>query len=495
MNRKERVIVVGGGITGLTTAYALEKAAKDIEIVVLEGGTRLGGNIVTVHHQGFLLDGGPDSWVATKPYATDLAKELGLADELIETLPDNRKVYIVHEGRLHPMPEGVLLGIPTDVPAIMASELFTWDAKLRMGLELAVPRRDWHAGEDETVGAFLNRRFGDQLTDRLAGPLLGGIFAGEADHISVRAAFPQLVEAEKTHGSLIRAMRATLASRRAATKGKKLPSSFLSLKRGMADLVLNLAHRVAADVRVGAKVAAITSTDAGDPRGRFRVFAKGAGRLFADHVVFTGPAPAARIALASLDTDLDEAFAGFDYASTATVFLAWKRKDIDHPLDAAGYIVPRSAGRAALAATWVSSKWEHRAPSGQALLRVFFGGDGRDSWLALTDQELADLAEKELSAFLPLKGKPTFFKVFRYAGASPQPRLGHLDRMVKLKRILARTPGLYVVGNGYDGIGIPECIRQARETALAIHRSGAHLSPASFADLHADRGSLLPGSE
>lgn len=497
MKRKERVIVVGGGITGLTTAYALEKATKDLEIVVLEGGERLGGNIVTMHHQGFLIDGGPDSWVATKPYATDLVKELGLADEIIETLPDNRKVYIAHEGKLHPMPEGVMLGVPTEVGPIAASELFTWDAKLRMGLELAVPSRAWFEGEDETVGAFLTRRFGDQLADRLAGPLLGGIFAGEADHISVRAAFPQLVAAEKSYGSLILAMRAQLAARKKATKGKKTGggSAFLSLKRGMGDLVLNLAHRIAAEIRVGAKVSAITSTEIGDPRGRFRVFAKGAGRLFADHVVFTGPAYAARDVFATLDAAFDEAFSGFDYASTATVFLAFKRKDIDHPLDAAGYIVPRSAGRAALASTWVGSKWEHRVPSGQALLRVFFGGDGRESWLTKTDEELAALAEREIGAFLPLKGKPLFARVFRYAKASPQPRLGHLGRMKALKALLARTPGLYIAGNGYDGVGIPECIRQAREVAHSIHRSRAEVAPATLADLAADRGSILPGND
>lgn len=507
MKRRERVIVVGGGITGLTTAYALEKAAKDLDIVVLEGGPRLGGNVVTVHHQGFLIDGGPDSWVATKPYATDLARELGLGDELIETLPENRKVYIAHEGRLHPMPEGVMLGVPTEVAPIVASELFTWDAKLRMALELIVPRHDWLEGEDETVGAFLTRRFGDQLADRLAGPLLGGIFAGEADQISIRAAFPQLVAAEKTYGSLILAMRAQLAARKksaaersekGAKKGAKkgVPgSTFLSLKRGMGDLVLNLAHRINAEVRVNAKVSAITRTEADDPRGRFRVFARGAGRLFADHVVFTGPAYAARATLPSVDADFDEALSGFDYSSTATVFLAYKRKDIDHPLDAAGYIVPRSAGRTALASTWVGSKWEHRVPSGQALLRVFFGGDGRESLLKKTEAELAELAERELQAFLPIKGRPLFSRVFRYEKASPQPRLGHLGRMKNLKAILARTPGLYLAGNGYDGIGIPECIRQAREIALAIQKSRADVASATLADLHADRGSVLPGGE
>lgn len=493
MKRRERVVVVGGGITGLTTAYALEKAAKDIDVIVLEASPRLGGNIVTQHHQGFLIDGGPDSWVATKPYATDLAKELGLADELIETNPANRKVYIAHDGRLHPMPEGVMLGIPTEIEPMVKSELFTWDAKLRMGLELLVPRKSWHDGEDETVGAFLQRRFGDQLADRLAGPLLGGIFAGEADQISVRAAFPQLVAAEKEHGSLIRAMRLQMATRKKAMKKGKGPSAFLSLKRGMGDLVLNLAHRISGEVRVDAKVTAITRTDEGDPRGRFRVFSKGRQRIFADHLVLTVPAAPARALLAPIDDAFDDALSGFDYASTATVFLAFKRKDVDHTLDASGYIVPRSSGRAALASTWVGSKWEHRVPSGQALVRLFFGGDGREDLLALSEAELATLAERELAEFVPLKGKPLFSRVFRYKNASPQPRLGHLARMAKLKKELAKISGLYIAGNGYDGVGIPECVRQAREVALSIHRARASLPFATAAELSADRGSILPG--
>lgn len=513
MSRKERVVIVGGGVTGLTAAYALEKLAPDLEVIVVEGGSRLGGNVVTVQHNGFLIDGGPDSWVATKPHATELAKELGLGDELIGTIPENRRVYIAHDGRLHPMPEGVQLGIPTEVMPLAASELFTWDAKLRMGLELAVPRKDWHEGADESVSSFLQRRFGDQLADRLAGPLLAGIFAGNADDISVRAAFPQLVEAEKKYGSLILAMRAMKAARHAAHedekaaapamsgksgksgRGGKKPSAptggsgFLTLKRGMGDLILNLAHRVSAEVRLGTKVASIQKTDPDDPRGRFRVFLRGAGRIFADHVLFTGPAHAARAALSSVEPELETALQGLDYASTATAFLAFKRKDVDHALDAAGYIVPRSSGRAALACTWVGSKWEHRVPGGHALLRLFFGGDGREHILALPDDELADLARRELEVFVPLNGKPVFSKVFRYTKASPQPRIGHLSRMAKVTALLARHPGLYLAGNGYDGVGIPECVRQARGKAQAIASSRVLVQ--AF-DPNLDRGSMLP---
>ncbi len=493
---RPRVVVIGGGVTGLTTAYALEHLSPDLDVTLLEASPRLGGNIVTDLHNGFLIDYGPDSWVAAKPHATELARELGLGDELIETIPANRKVYIAYNGALHAMPEGVLLGVPTEAYPIAVSELFTWDAKLRMGLELFVPPRAWHEGEDETVGAFLERRFGEQLTERLAGPLLGGIFAGDAHQISVRAAFPQLVAAEKTYGSLIRAMRAQKAARAAqapprpaarddaperekrgprssrakreardsapASRRPAGPSAFLSLKRGMGDLVINLAHRVQGEVRLGARVVGVSRAASGRP---YRVALRDEV-LEADHVVFTGPAHAASRALAPLDEALPGLLAGFEYASTATVFLAFRRADIDHPLDASGYIVPRSAGRAALACTWVGSKWDHRVPSGQALVRLFFGAEhaGRD----VSDAALADLAQRELGAFVHLRGKAQFARMYRYGMASPQPRLGHAGRLARVKRALAAHPGVYLAGNGYDGIGIPECVRQAREVARAI---------------------------
>lgn len=492
MSRRARVVVVGGGVTGLTTAYALEQLSPGLEVTVLEAAPRLGGNIVTDMHNGFLIDYGPDSWVATKPHATDLARELGLGDELIETIPANRKVYIAHNGELHPMPEGVLLGIPTEVYPIAVSELFTWDAKLRMGLELVVPPRAWRDGEDETVAAFLERRFGEQLTERLAGPLLGGIFAGDASQISVRAAFPQLVAAEKTHGSLIRAMRAQKAARAARAAASPpiakrrsrdarseeepsdtsvptrppSPSAFLSLKRGMGDLIVNLAHRVRGDIRLGAHVTAISRAPKQPGRTpRYRVTLHD-GVLEADYVVFTGPAHAASKALAPLDDALPPLLDTFDYASTATVFLAFRRADIDHPLDASGYIVPRAADRAALACTWVGSKWDHRVPSGQALVRLFFSSEHAGP--GVTDTALAELALREFGAFVPLRGGPQFARVHRYRLASPQPRLGHTGRVQRVTRALASNPGVYLAGNGYDGIGIPECVRQGREIASAI---------------------------
>ncbi len=464
MRRPEHVVIIGAGITGLAVAHALEKMATPRVITVLERSSRLGGNIFTVRHNGFLIDSGPDSWVASKPHATALAKEIGLEAELIETSEGSRRVYIAHEGQLHPMPEGVMMGIPTEVMPIVTSDLFTWDAKLRMGLELLVPPASWRENEDETVASFLGRRFGEQLTERLAGPLLGGIFAAEAEQISVRAGFPQLVEAEKKYGSLIVAMRAAKAAR----SGAKAGSMFLSLKRGMDDFVVYLAHRLRCQVALRVEITEITELPPRDSGGRFRVHCSSGPDILADHVVFTGPAHAASAVLCPVDERFASTLSDFDYSSSATVFVGYKRTSIDHPLDASGFIVPRSSGLAILASTWVSSKWEHRAPTGHTLLRAFFGGAGREEILDRDDDSLVDLAVRELGIFLKLSRKPVFSRVFRYHKVSPRPKVGHVGRMASLRKLLGAHPGLYITGNGYDGIGIPECIRQAQDVARAI---------------------------
>src|SRR4051812_7527761 len=241
----KRVVIVGGGITGLATAHALEKSGERFDVRLVEAAPQLGGNLVTRSHNGFTIDGGPDSWVASKPHATRLAREVGLGDELIGTRPDTRKVYIVWQKKLHPMPEGLVLGVPTEIRPFLDTDLLGMDAKLRAGLDLVVPRRRWETDEDESIAAFVSRRLGNDVAERIVGPLLGGIFAGDAQSLSVRACVPQLVDAETQHGSLIRAMREQKTARRNAAdaEGTVEPSAFLSLKRGVGDLVLNVAHR------------------------------------------------------------------------------------------------------------------------------------------------------------------------------------------------------------------------------------------------------------
>ncbi|MDB4943144.1 MAG: Protoporphyrinogen oxidase, aerobic, HemY [Labilithrix sp.] len=466
----KRVVIVGGGITGLAIAHALEKSRERYHVRLVEGSDRLGGNLVTLNHNGFTIDGGPDSWVATKPHATRLAKEVGLGDELIGTRPDTRKVYIVWKNKLHAMPEGLVLGIPTEWRPFAETELLGLDTKLRAALEPFIPRRRF-AGEDddESIASFVSRRLGPDIADRIAGPLLGGIFAGDPESLSVRACVPQFVEAEAKYGSLIMAMRALREARKSVTAtGEQASSTFLSVKRGLGDLVTYVAHRLRdAEVSRSRPALGLERLAPGDPRGTWALdTAKGA--LFADHVALAMPARESSRLVRGFDGTLADMLGDVGYVSTATVFLAYRKYDVRHPLDAVGFLVPKGEGRPIIACTFVSSKWEHRAPSGQALLRVFIGGAGAEHYLLRDDEGLVKLAREQLKDLIGIDRAPSFTKVFRFRGASPQPTVGHLGR---IRRLLARTathPGLYVGGNGFIGTGIPDSIRQGEEIAARI---------------------------
>lgn len=465
----KRVVIIGGGITGLAAAHALERGEERGQVTVVEGAPRLGGNLRTIRHNGFTIDEGPDSWVAAKPYATRLAREVGLGDELIGTRADTRRVYIVWQRKLHPMPEGLILGVPTELKPLAESELLGWDAKIRAGLDLVVPAHPWKDDEDESIASFVTRRLGSEISERIAGPLLGGIFAGDPAALSARACVPQLVEAEREYGSLVRAMRALREKRqRQSTSGPTAGSAFVSLKRGVGDLVVNVAHKLRdAEVFTSRTVSKIDRLPAGDARGRWAVETSG-GTLLADDVVLAVPGTTASRLLGDVDAELSAMCGAIEYATTATIFLAYRRADIRHPLDAHGFLVPRAEGRPILACTFVSSKWDHRAPAGQALLRVFVGGAGNESLAAREDGELVQLAQEQLLDLVGISRPPVFTKVFRFERASPQPHVGHIERMKALLTRAATHPGLHIGGNGYIGTGIPDAIRQGEEIAARI---------------------------
>lgn len=470
----KRVVIVGGGITGLAAAHALEKAVTRCEVKILEGNKQLGGNLQTVRHNGFIIDAGPDSWVAAKPHATRLARAVGLGDELIGTRPDTRRVYIVWQRKLYPMPEGLILGVPTEVKPLVESELLGWDAKMRAGLDLVVPPKRWKDGDDESIAAFISRRLGDEINERIAGPLLGGIFAGNPEALSIRACVPQLVEAEKQYGSLVVAMRALRAKRKAAGgAGAGEGSAFLSLKRGVGDLVLNVAHKLRdAEVFTGRSARKLEPLPEGDARGRWAIELHDGDVMFADEVAMTLPAHVVGSLVQGFDPELTDMCNDMEYASTATVFLAYRKFDIRHPLDATGFLVPRAENRPILACTFVSSKWDHRAPAGQILMRVFIGGAGNAHMLQHDDDELVRIARGQLLDLLNIERPPLFSKVFRFTRASPQPHVGHLSRMRKLLDRVATHPGLHIGGNGYIGTGIPDAVRQGEEIAARISPIG-----------------------
>ena len=481
--RARRVVIVGGGITGLATAYRLLKATRDgqanqsspsIEVTVIEGRPELGGNIRTERTEGLIIDGGPDAFVVTKPHATALCKELGLGDRLIGTTAENRKVYILHRGRLHALPEGMVLTVPTRILPMVQTRLLSWPAKARMALDLVLPRQ--RDAADESIGQFMRRRLGREVTERIAEPLLGGIFAGDVEALSARSTFPQLVELEERHGSLIKGVLAQRRARAAAAGGTSssstAPSAFFALIGGMGELIETLAAEV---TRRGGGLRTSTRIDrivAGDPTPRFRVEARGPSGepevIEADDLVLALPAYAAAHVVRELDADLASILRAVPYESTATVFLGYRRGDVPHPLDATGLIIPKTERRRALAATFVTSKWEHRAPPGVALLRVFLGGHRDPSALELSDDGLLRLARDELAALIGVKAEPFFTRVFRHERGSAQPVVGHADRMRRARERTAAHPGLHLAGAAFEGVGIPDCVRQAGEVASRI---------------------------
>jgi oxygen-dependent protoporphyrinogen oxidase len=470
-----RIVIVGGGITGLSAAAAAAARALEIDapvsITLLEASSRLGGNIVTERVDGYVLDAGPDSWVASKPHATALAKSLGLGSAIIGTREHVRRYYVVWNGRLHAVPEGIVLGVPTRLGPLASTRLFTWGGKMRMALEPFVRTRRYQGDEDESIADFASRRLGREAADRLVAPLLGGISAGDASELSVRAAFPQLVAMENDYGSLTRGMLAARRKRASADPEASKASAFLSLESGMGALIDALAERVRASgvvVRMNVPARSIDRSEGG-----YRVGVGEGESLVADAVLMAAPAHAIATLVGNVDAEAGGHVSTLAYGSTATVFLAYRRSGVRHPLDGVGFVVPRSLGRPILASTWVSSKWAHRAPEGHVLLRAFFGGVAGQDLVGQDDAHLTALARRELGDLMGLEAEPLWSRVFRFQRASAQMRVGHLAMMRGLReRLREAAPGVLVAGGGYGVTGIPDCIREGQKAGRAMVDSG-----------------------
>jgi protoporphyrinogen/coproporphyrinogen III oxidase len=452
------VVIVGGGIAGLAAAYELNR--RGISFVVLERAARVGGVIFSETIDGFTIDAGPDALLIQKPDGIKLCEELGLGDRLVSTLPP-RLAFIQRGGKLYPLPAASVLGIPTRIGPFVRTGLFSWRAKLRMGAELFVPaRRD---GRDESIGAFMTRRFGREATTYLAEPLLAGIHAGDVDRLSLGALFPRFADAEHKHGSLIRAFR-----RHAATPSAE--GAFKSLPGGLSEMVQSLVNTLPPDaVRTDAAVTRVGKS----PRGRaFRVemsgdMSKGV-TIECGAIVLSTPAYVTAALVRDEDAELAHLCAEIPYSSIATVALGFPREAVKHPLNGSGYVVPRTEESGILAATWLSSKWPHRAPEGKVLLRTFIGGTRDRGALAQSD---ADLVTRSLAAIRPvlgIQGDPLFTRVYRFDRASAQHEVGHLDRVAAIDRSLSAHPGLFVTGSGLRGVGIPDCVADARATAIKV---------------------------
>jgi oxygen-dependent protoporphyrinogen oxidase len=453
-------VIVGGGIAGLAAAYELSQGAASF--VVLERAPRAGGVIISEAIDGFTVDGGPDALLIQKPAAIKLCEELGLGERLIVTKPP-RLAYVQRGGRLHALPAASVLGIPTRIGPFARTKLFSWPGKLRMAAEVAVPaRRD---GVDESIGAFIERRFGAEARTYLAEPLLAGIHAGDVDRLSMRALFPRLVEAEQNHGSLLRAFRhpPVEAHASAPTRGPAIEGAFKSLPGGLSEMVEALVRAIGAvNIRTGTGAAAIGG------RGPFTVRTSAGDEIDARAVILATPAYVTSALTRDRDEEISRLSGEVRYASAGTVAFAFRRDAIAHPLTGSGFVVPQVEGTGILAASWLSSKWPHRAPDDRVLLRTFVGGARDPQALERSDGELVARSMAALTPLLGVSAEPLFTRVYRFDRGNAQHEVGHLARMAAIDRALARHPGLFLTGSGFRGVGIPDCVADARATAKQV---------------------------
>ncbi len=449
------IAIIGGGISGLSAAWTLHQ--RGIPYRLLEAGPSLGGVIRTEEKDGFVLEGGPDSILAQKPEGVALCRELGLGDRLMPTNPDLRAVYILHRRKLHPLPEGMMLAVPTKVLPFVRSGLFSWPGKLRMGLDLVRPAA-LHNG-DESIASFLRRRFGQEAVERLGEPLLAGIHAGDPERLSILATFPRFRELEAKHGSLVRGM---LSAPR-PKPGASPPVAFYSLRGGLRELVDALTPRLdAASIRTGAVVRSLTREGDG-----YAIGLEGGETVSAPQVIVAAPGPKIAPALKGLLPEVSRTLAAVPFASSATVLLGYRREDVAHSLAGYGMVVPRGEGLRTTALSFVSTKFAHRAPEGHVLLRGFLGGVRDGNVLDLTDEEMVQTVQRDMTPVLGLKGEPRLRRVFRWPEGTPQLEVGHLERMRAVESAVAEMPGLHLTGAGIWSTGIPDSVADATRVAVA----------------------------
>ncbi len=483
-----RVAVIGGGISGLAAAYTLARARQagaPVEEILIEASDRLGGVIRTDTIDGFVIEAGPDSFLAEKPQAAALARELGLGDNLMGSNDQARRTYILHQGQLAPLPDGLMFLVPTRLWPMVTTRLLPLSAKIAAARELFCSPPDQDRG-DESVACFVNRHFGQAMVENIADPLLAGVYGGDSTALSVRSVLPRFWEMERKYGSLTRATLQAMRKRREANSNnsngldsagtgtappRKLPL-FMTLKGGLQQMTEKLAAQVEKSrVFVGRRVASIEFAPGG-PGGvadscsrRFQIGCEGHPSFDADAVILALPAYVNGGLVPSLDHRLSELLEGIPYSSSMTVSLAFDDRARATLPAGFGFLVPRKEQRRMLACTFVHAKFDHRAPEGKALLRCFLGGWRDPKALGLGDEEVVTVVRRELKEILNFTAEPLFYRVHRWPASMAQYPVGHAERVRAIEERLAELPGLYLSGNAYSGIGISDCIRTGRAAA------------------------------
>jgi oxygen-dependent protoporphyrinogen oxidase len=456
--------VIGGGITGLAAAHRLVQSAGerglDLDVRLLEGGDRPGGVIATERRDGFVMELGPDSILATKPAGMALVRELALEPAIVGTAADRRRSFVARGDRLYPVPERFYLMAPTAIGPFVTSGLFSWPGKLRMAMDLVLPAR--RGGGDESLASFVRRRLGQEALARVAQPMVGGIYAADPEELSLEATMPHLLALERAHGSLIRGLvRSGTVTARDAAAGPRY-GLLVSLDGGLSRLVDALANRLpAGSLRLAARVVSV----ARGARRRYRISAATGPEEEADLVCVALPAPRAAEVLRDLDAELAGLLAAIRCASAATLNLAYRSRDVPHSLDGMGFVVPAVERTTLMACSFSSRKYPGRAPDSTVLLRAFVGGALHTHAYGLPDDALVAGVRADLKRYLGIDAEPVLARLARHDEAMPQYRVGHLALVAAIEARAALHPGLALAGNAYRGVGIPDCIESGWRSA------------------------------
>lgn len=463
MTTTKRIAVIGGGITGLSAAYEILRYVDSnfmpLELVLFDSSDSLGGVIKTVTIDGFLMELGPDSIVTIKPWALELCKELGIEGELIDTIEANRKSYIVYNGRLVPVPKGIFLLSPTSVGVLIKSPIFSVGGKLRMAMEPFIPRRQ--DDRDESLASFIKRRLGSEALDRLAQPIASAIYMSDPRELSMRAAFPQFYDMERSEGSLIKAL-----SKRIGREGVQGPryGLFKSFRHGIQTLTKALVARLPAGCLVNSTVSSLRLDSA---MRQWEVISN--DRVFkVDAVCVCTPAFVSGKLLAGVSERLSSLLSGIRYTNAIIANVAYETDAVGHPLDGMGMVAPLKENMSFVACTFCSSKFAERAPPGMVLLRTFSGGDLQPWQDNLDDDEVSRLLTRDVGRLLMAKKPPLWARVTRIRNAMPQYSVGHLDRIFEIRNIVSGIAGLEVAGSALEGVGIPDCINSGRRAAKSL---------------------------
>jgi oxygen-dependent protoporphyrinogen oxidase len=462
-----QVAIVGGGITGLATAYYLQRDGRGaVDYTLIESSPSFGGKIVSSRENGFVVEGGPDSFITQKTAAIELCRELGLGDQLMNTNDAARKVFVWSRGRLRPMPEGVMLIVPTKITPFLKSSLISWPGKLRMGMDAFIPpRRD---DGDETLAHFVRRRLGAEALDKIAEPMIAGIYVADAENLSLKSTFPRFLDLERKHGSLIRGMmrqrRTTNGSNGRSGSDHSATSMFMTLRGGLQEMTEALVNELNPEALFTNRGVVTLTRDAGS----YELTLGDGKRVRADAVVLAAPAYVAADLLRTMDSALASKLQQIRYVSTATVSFGYKRAEVTHPLEGFGFVVPRSERRKIIACTWSSTKFNGRALAEFVLLRAFVGGADRESLAEQDDATIADMARDELREMMGIMAAPVLTRVYRWHKANPQYEVGHQDRVAEIDQHTAQHDGLYIAGAAYHGVGIPDCIQDGARVAKQI---------------------------